>query len=204
MFEAAQFVFSFRSPYAWIAARWVLPQLRSDFELEWRPFFPLPSFSNFPPLLDAKVRYLARDVMRLVDHYGGEVRFPGVADPDWAIPHCAFREARERGRGPAFALAVFEARFGRGEDVSDETVLEKAAAEVGLDPAPIVAAGASPDGQAALVEQIQRDYDEDGIFGVPTIVLPRGIWFWGHDRIEWAIREGHLPGAGRADPRSSA
>lgn len=200
MFETAQFVFSFRSPYAWIAARWVLPQLPADFELQWRPFFPLPSFSNFPPLLEAKTRYLVRDVMRLVEHYGGQVRFPGIADPNWAIPHCAFLEARERGRGPAFALAVFEARFGRGEDVSDDAVLEKAAVEVGLDPAAIVAAGASPDRQADLVDQIQQDYDTNGIFGVPTLILPRGTRFWGHDRIDWAIREGHIP---RADPATT-
>ena len=44
------FVFSFRSPFAWIAAHRVLPMLDPGLELRWRPFFPLPSFPNFPPL----------------------------------------------------------------------------------------------------------------------------------------------------------
>ena len=57
-----------------------------------------------------------------------------------------------------------------------------------------VAAGLSQAKQEALVAQIQRDFDEDGIFGVPTLILPRGRRFWGHDRIDWAIREGLIPG----------
>ncbi len=193
MFDTTQFVFSFRSPYAWIAARWVLPKLPADFEMQWRPFFPLPSFENFPPPLEAKTRYLVRDVMRLVDHYGGELRFPRADDPNWAIPHCAFLEAEERGSGRAFALAVFEARFGRGEDVADESVLEKAAEAVRLDPRAILDAGLCAENQEALVAQIEGDYHEDGIFGVPTLILPRGTRYWGHDRIDWAIREGRIP-----------
>lgn len=193
MFETAQFVFSFRSPYAWIAARWVLPRLPADLGLRWRPFFPLPSFANFRPPLEAKTKYLVRDVLRLVEHYGGEVRFPSAADPNWAIPHSAYLEAEERGRASEFALAVFEARFGRGEDVAEDAVLARAAEEADLDPAAIVAAGLSQEKQEALVAQVQRDFDEDGIFGVPTLILPRGTRYWGHDRIDWAIREGRMP-----------
>jgi 2-hydroxychromene-2-carboxylate isomerase len=193
LFDQTQFVFSFRSPYAWIAARWVLPQLPADLDVQWRPFFPLPTFGNFPPPIEAKTRYLVRDVMRLVDHYGGEVRFPGVADPNWSIPHCAFLEAEKRGRGRAFALAVFEARFGRGEDVADAAVLGAAAKSSGLDADAVVGAGFDEANQAALTAQIQRDFDDEGIFGVPTLILPRGTRFWGHDRIDWAIREGRIP-----------
>jgi 2-hydroxychromene-2-carboxylate isomerase len=173
MFDATQFVFSFRSPYAWIAARWVLPKLPASLEVEWRPFFPLPSFDNFPPILEAKTKYLVRDVLRLVKHYGGEVQFPLYGDPNWAIPHCAFLAAQEQGRGREFALATFEARWGRGENPAEQAVLEKLAQEVG---------------------QVQRDYDEEDIFGVPTLILPRGTRFWGHDRIEWALREGLIAG----------
>lgn len=192
MLPTAQFVFSLRSPYAWIAARWVLPQLPTEFELEWRPFFPLSTFSNFPPLSKAKTQYLVRDVRRLVAHHGGELRFPSRDDPNWAAVHAAFLAADAQGRGPAFALAVWEARFGRGEHVGDDAVLAAAAESVGLDGNEIVAASASEESQAALVAQVKSDYDERGIFGVPTLILPRGTRLWGHDRIEWAIREGQI------------
>jgi 2-hydroxychromene-2-carboxylate isomerase len=194
VFETAQFVFSLRSPYAWIAARWVLPQLPPGLEPTWRPFYPLASFPNFPPLLPAKVRYLARDVMRLVEHYGGEpLRFPELDDPDWSVPHCAFLAAQERGRGREFALAVWQARFGRGEDVGREPVLARAAGVAGLEAEPVLRAARDPERRAALTAQVRQDFDERGIFGVPTLILPRGTRYWGHDRIEWAIREGRLP-----------
>lgn len=193
MFETAQFVFSFRSPYAWLAARWVLPKLSRSLDVEWRPFFPLPSFPNFPPVLEAKTKYLVRDVLRLVSHYGGAVQFPLYGDPNWAIPHCAFVAAQQQGHGREFALAVFEARWARGENPAEEPILEKVAREVGLDPASILGAALDAENQAALTAQVQRDFDEEGIFGVPTLILPRGTRFWGHDRIEWALREGLLP-----------
>jgi 2-hydroxychromene-2-carboxylate isomerase len=192
--ENARFVFSFRSPYAWIAARWVLPQLPAELELDWTPFFPLESFENFNGNLDSKMQYLVRDVIRLVKHHGGQVTFPSAEGPNWAVPHCAFLEAREQGRGREFALAVFEARFGRGENVAEEEVLIRAAEEVDLDPVSILAAGFDTGGQAMLTEQIQREFDEQGIFGVPTLIMPRGTRYWGHDRIEWGIREGKIPG----------
>lgn len=192
MFDTAQFVFSFRSPYAWIAARWLLPLFPSDFAYRWRPFFPLPTFPNFPPPLPAKVHYLVRDVSRLVEHHGGTVRWPGIDDPNWATPHCAFLEAEARGRGSEFALAVFEARFGRGENVAEASVLAKAADAAALDAAAIVAAGQDKTSQDSLTRAIQEDFDEREIFGVPTLILPRGTRYWGHDRIEWAIREGRI------------
>jgi 2-hydroxychromene-2-carboxylate isomerase len=192
--DKAQFVFSFRSPYAWIAARWVLPGLPADFDLEWRPFFPLPSFRNFPPPLEAKTKYLVRDVLRLAKHYGAEVVFPRADDPDWAIPHCAFLEAEARGKGEGFALAVFDARWARGEDVAEAGVLAAAARAVGLDPDAIVAAAEDAENRRELVDAVRRDFEERDIFGVPTLIMPRGTRYWGHDRIEWAIREGLVPG----------
>lgn len=193
MFERPQFVFSLRSPYAWIAARWVLPQLPPGLDPEWRPFYPLPSFPNFPPLLASKVRYLVRDVTRLVEHYGGEPpRFPGAGDPDWSRPHGAFLAAQEQARGRELALALWQARFGRGQDLGRDEVIAAAAREVGLAPESILAAADDPARRAALSARVQEDFDERGIFGVPTLVLPSGTRFWGHDRIEWAIREGRL------------
>ena len=62
------FVFSFRSPYARIAAACVLPRLPRGSMLRWRPFFPLPTFPNFPPVIEAKFKYLIRDVTRLSKH----------------------------------------------------------------------------------------------------------------------------------------
>ena len=192
MAEPVQFVFSFRSPYAWLAARCVLPKLPAGTEVRWRPFFPLPSFANFPPLIEGKVRYLVRDVARLCRHYDVPLRFPTADDPDWAIPHAAFLAADAQGRGPQFALRLYAARWERGEDVAREDAISCAAEEASLDPAPLLAASRDAGRRDALRAEVQRAFDEEGIFGVPTLILPRGSRFWGHDRIEMAIREGWI------------
>src|SRR5262245_29533855 len=173
------FVFSFRSPYARLAATCVLPRLPRGSVVRWRPFFPLPTFTNFPPVIEAKFKYLIRDVTRLSKHYGLRLEWPPLGDPDWAIPHVAFLAADELGRGPEFGLEIFEARFGRGQNVAEARVLQAAAEAVGLDPRPILSASTDATRRDALAAEVQRAYDEDGIFGVPTLILPRGTRFWG-------------------------
>ena len=111
-------------------------------------------------------------------------------DPNWAVPHVAFQRAEALGKGPAFALALFDARWTRGENVAEEAVMQSAAESAGLDPEPVLAASRDEHLQRELVAQVDRDYEERGIFGVPTLILPKGTRFWGHDRIEWALREG--------------
>lgn len=37
--------------------------------------------------------------------------------------------------------------------------------------------------------------EERDIFGVPMFILPTGEYFWGHDRMEWAIRYGFVKAA---------
>lgn len=184
----AEFVFSFRSPYAWIAAQCVLPGLPAGTPVRWLPFFPLPEFENFPPPLPAKLRYLVRDVTRLTKFYGLALKWPSGDDPDWAIPHCAWLHAEAQGRGVPFALALYAARFSRGEDVADPDVLGRAAEVADLDPDPLRAAARDEAGHAALTERIRGDFEQRDIFGVPLFIAPRGSRFWGHDRIDWAIR----------------
>lgn len=192
MSEPLEFVFSLRSPYAWIAARHVLPQLGDAFEIRWHPFFPLPSFTNFPGLIPHKQRYLIKDVTRLTDLYGMKLRWPKPSDPSWAVPHAAFVQANLRGRGPRLALALFEERFGRGEDVASAKVIRRAAESVGLDAEEILAASHDAKLHEQLVKDIEYDYTERGIFGVPMLIKPDGDRFWGHDRIEWAVRGGRV------------
>jgi len=199
--DTIEFVFSFRSPYSWLAARCLVPKLADPGSVQWTPFYPLPSFTNFPPIIEAKTRYLVRDVLRLAEFHGLSVRFPTIDDPNWALPHVGFLEAVELGRGPEFGLAIYAARWERGENVGDPDVVGKAAESVGLDASVILAAALDPERQQALTSQVQRDYDERGIFGVPTLIMPRGTRYWGHDRIEWALREGRLDPAWAAQKR---
>ncbi len=189
-----EFVFSFRSPYAWIAAEAVIPKLSPGLDLRWRPFFPLPAFTNFPPLIPGKTRYLVHDVIRLTKFYDLKLEFPSVDDLDWAIPHAAFERADELGRGPDFARALFAARWSRGESVFESGVIASAARSIETDENEILRAALDPGRREALRARVQFDYDERGVFGVPTLIAPDKQRYWGHETIEWALREGFLPG----------
>ena len=192
-----EFVFSLRSPYAWLAARCVVPRVAADVEVRWTPLYPLPEFENFGKLLPVKVRYLIEDLRRLTQSHDLPLGRPPATEPDWAVPHSAFTFADERGAGPAFAVALMDARWSRGEDVGSAPALHSAAGAAGLDADAVLTASADPARQQALSERIRRNYDERGIFGVPMFVLADGSRFWGQDRMEWALLHGYVPG----DPR---
>ena len=120
---------------------------------------------------------------------------PPVDESDWAASHAAFLHADRAGRGPEFARAIINERWGNGEVVSSENVLRRAADVADLEPDAIVEASRDEGLRAELVEMIQRNYDERGLFGVPMFILPDGSRFWGHDRMEWAIRYGYVTSA---------
>jgi 2-hydroxychromene-2-carboxylate isomerase len=194
MNDSYEFVFSFRSPFAWIAAEHFIPMLDSGLEVKWTAFFPLPTFPNFGAHVPGKMRYEVRDIIRTTQTFGMKLGRPLREDPDWAIPHAAFEFANRQGAGPAFALALMAERWSESEDIATDPILARAAESVGLDAQGTVAASHDGELHRALRDQIQRAYDERGVFGVPMLITPDETQFWGWDRIEWAIRYGFVPG----------
>lgn len=195
MSESIEFVFSFRSPYSRIAARHILPMLHPDTEVRWIPFYPLPSFQNFGRTVRAKAWHNLEDILRLAEAYELKIGRPPVDEPDWSLPHTAFLWADRAGKGPEFGQALGEERRGKGEVLGSDETIRRAAALVDLDPDAVVAAGRDENLQKDLAATIQRNFDERDIFGVPMFILPDGKRFWGHDRMEWAIRYGFVRGA---------
>ena len=85
-----------------------------------------------------------------------------------------------------------DARWSRGESVDREPTLRRAAEEATLDPGELLAASHDTDLREKLQRDIKRRYEDDGVFGVPMLLLPDGSRFWGHDRMVWALEQGHL------------
>ena len=196
MIEELEFVFSFRSPFAWIAARHVLPQVHPDVHVRWTPFMPLPEFPNFGGQMPiGKVRHNAHDILRLCKEYGIEVGRPPIDEDDWHPAHTAVLHADRLGRGPDYARALFDVRWVEGRPASSREAIADAARTVQLDPDACVADAFDPERQRELRDLVKRNYDEREIFGVPMFLLPTGEVFWGHDRMEWALRYGYVPAA---------
>lgn len=74
-------------------------------------------------------------------------------------------------RFPAFDLALFEAFFGRTEDISDPEVLSGLAASVGLDPSPLRKALVSGRYRGRVMQE-HLEASDQGIHGIPTILVP--------------------------------
>lgn len=109
---------------------------------------------------------------------------------------------------PAFDLALFEAFFGRTEDISHQEVLERLAASVGLEPLALRAA-LSMGRYRPIVLQEYLEATNQGIHAVPAILIPGQAPIMGavpyadlKPAVEYALTG--RPGGPRADPASGA
>lgn len=107
---------------------------------------------------------------------------------------------------PAFDLALFEAFFGRSEDVGDLEVLGRIAASVGLEPSALRAALAKGR-YRSIVLQEHLEATSQGIHGIPTILIPGQAPIVGavpYADLKRAVERAFTGGAGgpRVDPTS--
>lgn len=134
--------------------------------------------------------YIVQDVLRVTAAMGLPLALPDPFDVDWAPANRAFQAADRAGRGMAFALAVSDARWGEGRDISDPAVLADCAAAAGLPAPDVEALAADPDIRARF--RADRELIcADGVFGVPFLV-DGAEKYWGQDRFDlWiALRGG--------------
>lgn len=136
-----------------------------------------------PAEVDAKRRYLFRDVMREAARRG----LPFAGPPGHPFnPLAALRmctavadDAARRALLVAFARATWE----RGDNLMDDAVLVRLADETGLDGTLLLAAARTPAVKQALADATAQAAAQ-GVFGVPTFcVEDDGELFWGADRV---------------------
>lgn len=135
-----------------------------------------------PAEVAAKRAYTMRDVMRTAARRG--IAFEGPPahpfNPLRALRMCiALDDAAPRRR---FGLALMDAAWSLGLDLTDEAVLMRVAADCGLDGARLFERAALPEIKQRLQHATQAAIDE-GVFGVPTFRYAREL-FWGSDRID--------------------
>lgn len=82
--------------------------------------------------------------------------------------------------------ALFRAVWVRGLHVSDATVVERVASEVGLRGGDVVAEASTPEVKARLRRQTD-DAIARGVFGVPSMEVGDEV-FWGYDDFPWLER----------------
>jgi 2-hydroxychromene-2-carboxylate isomerase len=196
--------FEFASTYSHPAvARVRQAAARAGVPLAWKPFLLGPIFQaqgwNDSPfnLYPAKGRYMWRDVERMCAKHGvpfrRPTRFPRsgllaarvaclVADEPWA---------------PDFVAAVYRANFVDDREIAEPAVVTAILDALGRPGEALVVRAGAPATKALLRRQTE-DAAARGIFGAPTFVVDREL-FWGGDRLEdalaWAA-SAHAPTGG--------
>ena len=154
------------------------------------PIFKAQGWTTSPfNVYPAKGRYMVRDIERIAVARGLAFVMPR-AFPAQSLSAARIALATENADWTrTFSRAVFDAEFGRGEDVSDIGVLRRLIAETAVEPDAdaLIEKSRSTEVKERLRIQTNRAV-ELGIFGAPTLVTEDGELFWGDDRAEQAFR----------------
>ena len=177
---------SFRSPYSRLGLHIIE---RAGLEVELIPFTGPPdgvAFSD-PVASKPKLAYYVVDAPRMTMRMGLPISQPDPFEVDLAPSYKASIAAVHDGCGMAFALAVSDARWGEGKNISDVEILKACAEKIGWD------AGAVDVAQTALsvgkaMKRHRALIEEDGVFGVPFAVRD-GVKYWGHDRFSLLVED---------------
>lgn len=188
MLDVVRFYFSFRSPYSWLAMyRMNLIRDELPVEMEMIPVFPAGDKNDLMLSDQNKVKYITRDVDRLASAYGLAIQWPKPFDTDWLAVHITYIYAAEQGKGMAFCLAVYAARFIEGKDVGDEKIICELSDTCGLDTDALIEAQEKREYRKKLLQGMAQAR-KDGVFGVPFFRYKKTS-YWGNDRLEWLVRE---------------
>ncbi|HWS76465.1 MAG TPA: 2-hydroxychromene-2-carboxylate isomerase [Quisquiliibacterium sp.] len=195
-----EFFFDCSSPWTYLAFHNVQP-LAAELgeEIRWRPILVGGIFNAVNPSVYAsrenpvpvKAAYQLKDLGDGARSAGIAIRMPPSVFPVnsvKAMRGCLVLEPQ--GRLVPFARAVFEAYWGRDEDISRDEVLAKVCEQVGVDPAWLFAEIARPQVKDALranAEELMRR----GGFGSPTIFVDGDDMYFGNDRLP-LVREAVL------------
>ncbi len=180
------FYFDPISPYVWLAGKQIARLEAAGCAFDFQPVLFAGLLNAHgqkgPAEIAAKRIYTFRDVMRQASRQG--LRFTGPPghpfNPLQALRMCLAldqRTARQR-----FALALFDACWERGDDLSDPAVLIRIAAECELDGHAMAELAQQPDLKRRLVQATEQAVTA-GVFGVPTFQLGSEL-VWGSDRID--------------------
>jgi 2-hydroxychromene-2-carboxylate isomerase len=189
MNRAIDFYFDFSSPYGYLAAcRIEALAAKYGRTVNWRPILLGVVFkqTGMAPLTQIPIKgdYVKRDFERSARFYGIAFRMPPVFPIASQAPAriVLWAKARDPALAAKLALALYEAYFRDGLDISNPDIAADVAGKIGVDR---VAARACID-DPAIKDLLKREVEQAiqaGVFGSPFVVVD-GESFWGHDRFD--------------------
>lgn len=187
------FWYEFASTYSYLSAMRIESIAQAaGVELRWRPFLLGPFFKSqgwkTSPFREQKEKgaHMVRDIERICAARGLEFTMPGNFPQNGLTAARIALIANDEGWAGAFTRAVYQAEYGKGRDIADETTLADCLQTAGKDPQAYLARAREQTTKDRLREQTEEAMSL-GIFGAPTFITQGGELFWGDDRLEQAL-----------------
>lgn len=187
-----EFFFDCSSPWTYLAFHNIQP-LAAELgeEIRWRPILVGGIFNTVNPSVYAsrerpvplKAAYQRKDLADWARSAGLEIRMPPSIFPVnsvKAMRGCLWLEPQ--GLLVPFATAVFEAYWGRDENIADDAVLGEICAKVGVDAHAFFEAIVRQDIKDGLRKNAEELIARGG-FGSPTIFADGDDMYFGNDRL---------------------
>jgi 2-hydroxychromene-2-carboxylate isomerase len=184
MSQSVDFFWDAASPYTYLAATQLATiSARTGAAFRWKPMLLGKVFeatgNRMPAAIPAKGRYLFKDCQLWASFYGVPFVMPPVFPVNSVLAGRLALAAAEQ--GPAVGLALMQAAWARGLDISLPEVATATLAALGLDAQALMAATQEP-----VVKDALRSNTEEatrrGVFGAPSFFLGEQM-FWGNDRL---------------------
>lgn len=187
-----EFWFDPASTYSYIAASDVAHiEAEGRGRFSYHPFLLGPIFArqgwrDSPfNLYHAKGEYMWLDMARLCAERGLPLQRPGVFPRNSVLPASVALVGLDEGWGKRFVAALFTANFGHDIDTASAQGLTAVLADLGLEPARILALAEDSAIRARLRSSTTIAGDR-GLFGAPTFIVGTEL-FWGSDRLQQAL-----------------
>lgn len=188
-----EFFYDYSSPWTYLAFTKIDGLCRKyNADLQWRPFLVGGVFNTVNPSVyefrekgvPAKQQYMAKDMSDWARYYGLKIVMPPSVFPVNSVK--ALRGAlvalEHPGKFLPYSYRVFETYWGEDQDISQDEVLRKIVAAVGLDEEEYFDKITRQD----YKDRIRANTDaviERGGFGTPTIYVNGDSMFFGNDRL---------------------
>lgn len=185
--------FDCTSPWTYLAFTGLQPiAARYNVSIEWRPILVGGVFNAVNPELYAqreqafgnarRMNYMMKDLADWAALRDIDISWPAFHPANAVKCMRGCLVAAELGRLEAYASAVFEAYWGRNEDVGDEAVLRQLVSALDMD----ATAFLQRIGDQDIKDGLRANTDEviaRGAFGSPTIFINDTDMYFGNDRL---------------------
>jgi 2-hydroxychromene-2-carboxylate isomerase len=195
-----EFWFEFASTYSYPAAmRIEALAVERGIPVSWRAFLLGPIFSaqgwNDSPfnLYPVKGRYMWRDLARICEAHAIPFRRPTQFPRNGLLAARVACWFADEPWLPAFVRAVYRANFAEDRDISAPETIARCLAEAGQDATAALERAQSPESKTRLRARSEEAVRRE-LFGAPSFVVGSEL-FWGHDRLEDALRWATRPAA---------